>query len=215
MHLGLPLDVEALLIIEADGVDEDSVEKEMRTIAEICRQTGAREVEVARGQADRDRLWAARRAIGPSLARRRPNKLGEDISLPRAAIPEGIRRIKDISRKHNLPIAVFGHAGDGNLHPNILFDRRDAEEWTRVEAAAAEIFAAAIELGGTITGEHGVGTLKLPFLVDAVGPVAVDVMRSIKRALDPLGILNPGKIFLLEPGESATPARQPAAVAGG
>lgn len=195
MHLGLPTDAEAILIIEADGMDEDMVTKEMNLIAEICRNTGASHVEVARTAAARSRLWEARRSISPSLARRRPNKLGEDISLPRSAIPDGIRRIKEISRKYELPIAIFGHAGDGNLHPNILFDRRDQAEWAKVEKASAEIFAVAIELGGTITGEHGVGVLKRPFLEHDVGSVAVDVMRSIKQALDPQGILNPGKVF--------------------
>jgi glycolate oxidase len=119
--------------------------------------------------------------------------LGEDISVPRSQIPEAVRRIKEIGRKYNLPIVVFGHAGDGNLHPNILFDRRDEEEWGRVEQAVSEIFAMAVELGGTLSGEHGVGTLKLPYLEMALGPVAVDVMRNIKQAFDPKGILNPGK----------------------
>ena len=195
MHLGLPLDAEALLIIEADGMDEESVAKEIGTIADICRITGASDVEVARDEIERERLWQARRSIGPSLARRRPNKLGEDISLPRSAIPEGIKRIKEISEKYDLPIAIFGHAGDGNLHPNILFDRRDKEEWERVEQATVEIFATAIELGGTISGEHGVGTLKRPYLEQDIGPAAIDTMRGIKKALDPQDILNPGKIL--------------------
>lgn len=195
MHLGLPLDAEALLIIEVDGMDEESVVKEIETIADICRTAGASDVEVARDETERTRLWQARRSIGPSLARRRPNKLGEDISLPRSAIPEGIKRIKAISSKYDLPIAIFGHAGDGNLHPNILFDRRDREEWERVEQATAEIFATAIALGGTISGEHGVGTLKRPYLEQDIGPAAIDAMRQIKKSLDPQNILNPGKIL--------------------
>ncbi|MBC7225392.1 MAG: glycolate oxidase subunit GlcD, partial [Anaerolineae bacterium] len=156
---------------------------------------GASEVRVARDETERADLWRARRSVSPSLARMRPNKLGEDISVPRSAIPEAVRRIRAISRKYNLPIAVFGHAGDGNLHPNILFDKRDPEEWERVEAATREIFATALELGGTLSGEHGVGVLKRPFLMDDLGPVAVDVMKRIKEALDPLNILNPGKVF--------------------
>ena len=195
MQLGLPLDVEAILIIEVDGMDEESVVKEIDTIAEIARKTGARDIEVARTQAERTRLWQARRSISPSLARRRPNKLGEDISVPRSAIPEAIQRIKAISEKYNLPIAIFGHAGDGNLHPNILFDRRDEDEWARVEKATEEIFATALELGGTLSGEHGVGVLKRPFVEKDLGLVSIDAMRSIKQALDPLNILNPGKVL--------------------
>jgi glycolate oxidase len=195
MHLGLPLDVEAILIIESDGMDEESVVKEIDTIAGIARATGARDIEVARTAAERARLWQARRSISPSLARRRPNKLGEDISVPRSAIPEAIQRIRAISEKYNLPIAIFGHAGDGNLHPNILFDRNNADEWARVQKATEEIFATALELGGTLSGEHGVGTLKLPFVEQDLGAVSIDAMRGIKQAFDPLNILNPGKVL--------------------
>ena len=115
--------------------------------------------------------------------------------MPRSAIPAMIRRIKEISREHHIPIVVFGHAGDGNLHPNILFDRRDAAEMRRVEAVTRDIFKAAVELGGILSGEHGVGTLKREFLEMALGPLAVRVMRDIKSTLDPLDIMNPGKIF--------------------
>jgi glycolate oxidase len=195
LHLGLPLDVEAILIIEADG-EASSVQREIAVIAEVCKASGAREVRVAATQKEADDLWRGRRAVGPALGRRRPNKLGEDIVVPRSAIPAMIRRIKEIAQKHGLPIVVFGHAGDGNLHPNILFDRRDAEEVRRVEAATRDIFAAAVELGGTLSGEHGVGTLKREFLEMALGTLQVQVMRDIKAALDPLNIMNPGKIFL-------------------
>lgn len=195
MQMGLPVEAEAILILETDGNDEGVVQREIEAIARICQESGASEVRVARDEAERADLWRARRSVSPSLARMRPNKLGEDISVPRSAIPEAVRRIRAISRTYNLPIAVFGHAGDGNLHPNILFDKRDPEEWERVEAATREIFATALELGGTLSGEHGVGVLKRPFLMDDLGPVAVDVMKRIKEALDPLNILNPGKVF--------------------
>jgi len=193
LHLGLPLDAAAVLIFESDGRDEGVVQNEMEIMAGVFRTAGAREVRVAKSEAERNALWKGRRSVSPSLARRRPNKLGEDISVPRSAIPEAIRRIKAISQQYSLPIAIFGHAGDGNLHPNIMFDRRDAEEWARVEQASAAIFDVALSLGGTLTGEHGIGMLKLPFLTKALGPVALDTMRRIKDALDPQGILNPGK----------------------
>jgi glycolate oxidase len=194
MHLGLPLDVEAMLIIEADGMDEESVVKEIEAIAEICRATGDRDVEVARNEEERTTLWSARRSISPSLARRAPNKLGEDISVPRSAIPDAVAAIKEISRKHDIPIAIFGHAGDGNLHPNILFDKRDPVQVEKMKKAAADIFDTSVRLGGTLSGEHGVGSLKLAFLEQDIGPLSIDVMSSIKQALDPKNILNPGKV---------------------
>jgi len=195
MHLGLPLDVEATLLIETDGTDEASVVREIEAVAGICRQCGARQVRVAANEAERANLWKARRSVSPALARKAPNKLGEDITVPRSAIPEAIRRLKAISAKYGLPIVIFGHAGDGNLHPNILFDKRDPEQWQKVEQMVAEEFALALELGGTLSGEHGVGALKRPYMEKALGPVSIHVQKSIKQALDPLNILNPGKVF--------------------
>jgi glycolate oxidase len=195
MHLGLPLDVEALLVIESDGADEDSVQREINAIADICLQTGASRVDLAHDEEERDNLWRARRSISPSLARRAPNKLGEDITVPRSAIPEAIRRIKDISARYGLPIVVFGHAGDGNLHPNILFDRRDPAQREKVEQMVGEIFHLALDLGGTLSGEHGIGTFKQPYMQEALGPVSINTQWRIKQALDPQNILNPGKVL--------------------
>jgi glycolate oxidase len=194
MQLGLPRDAEAILIIETDGDPADAA-RDMDVVARICSEGGASEVRIAKTPAESDELWRARRSISGSLGRKRPNKLGEDISVPRSAIPDTIRGIKEISQNRNLPIVIFGHAGDGNLHPNILFDKNDPEEWQRVQAAVADLFGLAVAVGGTLSGEHGVGTLKKPFLESDVGPVAIDVMRSVRHALDPHGILNPGKIF--------------------
>jgi glycolate oxidase len=195
MELGLPLDVEAILIIEADGSDEDAVVREIEAAAHICRENGARDVSVAKDEDERASLWQARRSVSPSLARKAPNKLGEDITVPRSAIPEAIRRIKAISAKYGLPIVVFGHAGDGNLHPNILFDKRDPDQWHKIEPIVGEIFGTALDLEGTLSGEHGVGTLKRPYVEQALGSVSIDVQRSLKQALDPLDILNPGKVL--------------------
>jgi glycolate oxidase len=194
MNLGLPLDVEAMLIIESDGMDEAQVLAEIETIAQICRATGARDVEVARTEEERATLWSARRSISPSLARRSPNKLGEDISVPRSAIPEAVAAIKEISRQRDIPIAIFGHAGDGNLHPNILFDKHDPVQVEKMKQAARDIFATSVRLGGTLSGEHGVGNLKLPFLEQDIGPLYIEMMDRIKQALDPKNILNPGKV---------------------
>jgi glycolate oxidase len=193
--VGLPLDVEATLLFGTDGSDEALVEAETRAIAEVVRAGGAREVRVAADAAEADRMWAARRAISPSLARRRPNKLGEDIAVPRRAIGAMARRVREIAAEYRLEIPLFGHIGDGNLHPNILCDRRDPEEMTRVTGAARAIFEAAVELGGTLSGEHGIGLLKKQFLELDLGADAIALMRRIKDAVDPLGIMNPGKVF--------------------
>jgi glycolate oxidase len=195
LHLGLPTDVEATLLIETDGTDEQTVLREIEASAKICSENGARTVKMAQSEAERRKVWKARRSISPSLARKAPNKLGEDITVPRSAIPEVIQRLRAISTKHGLPIVIFGHAGDGNLHPNILFDKRQPEQWEKVEQMVGEIFEASLALGGTLSGEHGVGVLKQPFLERALGPLSLDVQRRIKQALDPMNILNPGKIF--------------------
>ena len=195
MHLGLPLDVEAILLIESDGADEEWVVREIDTIADICLETGASRVDVARDEGERADLWRARRSVSPSLARKAPNKLGEDITVPRSTIPEAVRRIKAISAKYGLPIVVFGHAGDGNLHPNILFDRRDPEQWEKLEPIVGEIFRVALDLGGTLSGEHGIGTFKLPYMHEALGPASINIQWRVKQALDPQNILNPGKVL--------------------
>ena len=195
VHMGLLTDVEALLILEQDGNDSAAVAREVEVMAEVCRSHGASEVRLAQNEAERNELWRARRVISGALGRYRPNKLGEDIVVPRSQIPAMVARVKDIGVKYGLAIPVFGHAGDGNLHPNILFDNRNPGELERVQMAAAEIFRAALEFGGTLTGEHGIGTLKREFLEEAVGADALGIMREIKGILDPKGILNPGKMF--------------------
>jgi len=194
LHLGLPRDAEAILLIEADGMPE-AVEAEAATIERVCRDVGVREFKTARNAQESNDLWKARRAISPAISRLRPTKMGEDISVPRSAIPEMVRRVQKIGDEFNLPIVIFGHAGDGNLHPNILTDRRDAVEMERVEKAIAAIFDAAVELGGTLSGEHGIGLSKQPFLGKALTPETINLMKTLKQALDPRGVLNPGKIW--------------------
>jgi glycolate oxidase len=195
MHLGLNTNVEASLIIETDGADEQTVTSEIEACAKICKETGAQSVKLAQNEAERANLWKARRSISPSLARKAPNKLGEDITVPRSAIPKVIKLLRAISAKYGLPIVIFGHAGDGNLHPNILFDKRQPDQWHKVEQMVSEIFDASLAVGGTLSGEHGVGMLKRPYMEKALGSISIDVQQHIKQALDPLNILNPGKIF--------------------
>jgi glycolate oxidase len=195
MHLGLNTNVEASIIIETDGADAQTVTNEIEKCVKICLESGAQSVKLAQNDSERANLWKARRSMAPSLARLSPNKLGEDISVPRSAIPEIIQRLRKISEKYGLPIVIFGHAGDGNLHPNVLFDKRDPEQWKKVEMAVAEIFEQTLEVGGTLSGEHGIGVLKRPYLAKALGNVSMEVQKQIKFALDPHNLMNPGKIF--------------------
>ena len=195
MHLGLNTEAEASLIIETDGADEATVNREINACVDICQCSGASSVKLAQSEVERNALWKARRSMSPSLARKAPNKLGEDITVPRSAIPEVVQRLRMISQKYGLPVVIFGHAGDGNLHPNILFDKRQPEQWAKVEQMVGEIFEASLALGGTLSGEHGVGLLKRPYLARALGSISIDIQRAIKQALDPLNILNPGKMF--------------------
>jgi glycolate oxidase len=195
LHLGLPAEADALLIIEQDGSLLSTVNSEIDQIADICREHQALHVQVATGDEEREKLWMARRAASDSLMRLRPNKTSEDIVVPRSQIPEMIRRIDQIAASTGLVIAVFGHAGDGNLHPSILFDRALSGEMEKVELAVSAIFRAALDLGGTLSGEHGIGVLKRAFLRDAVGDDSLAFMAGVKQLFDPLGLLNPGKIF--------------------
>lgn len=193
--IGLPLDADAILLFGVDGNHESALDEDLAAIEALAREGGATSIRAAHSQSESDRLWAARRAVAPALLRKRPHKLGEDISIPRSAIPAMIARVHEIAERRDLLIPVFGHAGDGNLHPNILCDRGNVEEMKRVREAAREIFEAAVALGGTLSGEHGIGLLKKQFMEMDVGPEALRVMKAIKAALDPLGIMNPGKIF--------------------
>jgi len=192
---GLPVESDALLLFAVDGNYETVVDAELARIAAIAHASGATAIHVARDAAESNRLWEARRAISPALARKRPHKLGEDISVPRSELVAMVRAVREIAERHHLLIPLFGHAGDGNLHPNILCDRRDPVEMQRVRVAAREIFEAAVALGGTLSGEHGIGVLKKQFMELDLGPAALALMRRIKDAVDPLGIMNPGKIF--------------------
>jgi glycolate oxidase len=192
--LGLPTDANAMLLIEVDGLDQ-VVDGEMQQILTICQKHNARQVETARSASEAENLRAARRSTLAALARRRPTTILEDVTVPRDMIPEMVVRIRQIADRNNVEIAIFGHAGDGNLHPTGMTDARDANELGRMEAAFREIFEAALALGGTITGEHGIGLKKRHFLPMQVGETGMATMRAIKKALDPNGILNPGKVL--------------------
>jgi glycolate oxidase len=193
-HPGFPERAEAFLLLECDGSSE-AVEHEINKAIEICSRMGAIEVQRALEKEARDLLWQARRSISPSLTRIKPNKLGEDICVPRNRIVPMVRRIREIAREHRLRIPVFGHIGDGNLHPNIIFDMRDAEEVKRVEKAAENIILSAAEMGGTLSGEHGIGSLKSEFLKMVMPKRNLHWLVQIKKLFDPQNIMNPGKIY--------------------
>lgn len=195
LHLGLPVEAEAVLLIEVDGFAE-TMERQAGQIAGICRSHRASEVRIAGDEAEREELWRARRAISTALFQVKPSKFNEDIAVPAAQVPEMIRRMHWVREKYGLTMAVFGHAGDGNLHPNFVTDLRDRDEVAKVEEALHEVAQIALSLGGTLSGEHGIGTTKAPYLEMEVGALGLDVMRRIKRAFDPLNILNPGKMQL-------------------
>lgn len=190
---GLPADVDAVLLIDVEGWPE-ALARESEIVAQACRAAGAQEVRRARDESEAEQLWAGRRAISAALANL-GDKLGEDIAVPRSKIPEMVTRIRKIGRQYELRTPVFGHIGDGNLHPYLICDRTNPEMMERVRVAAGEIFASAIELGGTLTGEHGIGLAKRDYLARGLHPLARERMLAIKRLLDPDNILNPGKIF--------------------
>lgn len=196
-NIGLPTEMEALLLIEQDG-PEAIVTRDIERMAAICREEKAAEVHVADTAEQGEQLMAARRSALSALARLKPTTILEDATVPRSQIARMVQQIIRIAEKYGLHICTFGHAGDGNLHPTCLTDARDKEEIKRVEQAFAEIFAVAIELGGTITGEHGVGLAKAPYLEWKVGKAGIEVMKGIKRAFDPHHLMNPGKMFAKE-----------------
>ncbi len=193
--IGLPRDAGALLLIQTDGYPAQ-VEEEAQKIESICKQNQATEVKVARTQEEADNLAQARRVALAALARRKPTTILEDATVPRSKVPEMLAFIDETRKKYNLDIGTFGHAGDGNLHPTCLTDERNTEEMHRVEEAFDEIFKKAISLGGTVTGEHGVGCMKSKYLPLLVGETGIKVMKRMKQVFDPEGVLNPGKIFV-------------------
>jgi len=184
-HLGLPRDAEAMLLVECDG-HPAAVDDEMALVQRAC--AGARSIHAADG----DRYAEARRTAFAALARKKPVTLLEDATVPRTRLADMVRAIQEIADRHDLWIGTFGHLGDGNLHPTCLCEHDDLP---RAHAAFAEIFARAVEFGGTITGEHGVGLAKKPYLEQAIGKRPVELMRAFKQVVDPAGILNPGKIL--------------------
>lgn len=192
--IGLPTDVEALVLMETDG-HPTAVEEEAAQMMALARQHGAREVKMAQSEAEGATLASARRSAFSALARMKPTTILEDVTVPRSELARMVKFINECAARHQLLVGTFGHMGDGNLHPTFLTDERDKAEMHRVEEALEEIVSETLRLGGTVTGEHGVGLAKKPFLRRQLGEGSFELMRSIKQALDPQSLLNPGKIF--------------------
>jgi glycolate oxidase len=193
-HVGLPTDCEAVLLMETDG-HAAAVADEAERMTAIALEHGAREVRAARDQAEALGLASARRNAFSALARRRPTTILEDFTVPRSELAAMVSFIAETARLENLQVGTFGHMGDGNLHPTFLTDERDAAEMARVHHTLDLIARKTLELGGTITGEHGVGLAKKAWLRQQMGDSSFEVMKQVKLALDPAGLLNPGKIF--------------------
>ncbi len=194
LKIGLSMDAGAMLLMDIDGTSS-AVEATLKRLVAICEKGGAHEVNVAGSAQEAKVLWRARQAISPALFRLGPDKINQDIVVPRSRIPDMVEWIDDLRRRTGLTIVTFGHAGDGNIHFNIMLDRRDKEALAKAESAIEEVFRQTVALGGTISGEHGIGITKAPYIGMEIGSEELALMKRIKAVFDPNGILNPGKIF--------------------
>ena len=191
-HLGLPTNAAAMLIIEVDGFAE-TVDRQARVAKDFCEAQGAFNITLARDEQEADRLWMARKLGSVALYRISKTMVTEDATVPISKIPEMVRRVKEIEKKYNTTIYLLAHAGDGNMHPLLTYDPGNKEEAERIEKVIREIFEASIALGGTLTGEHGIGLAKKPFIPLEISPAEMQVWKNIKNCFDPKGIMNPGK----------------------
>jgi glycolate oxidase len=181
------------LLIETDG-DQSEARESMASVERVLRSAGTIGFTIAESEAHREDLWKMRRSISPSLARIAPHKVNEDVCVPRSKLPDLAAVVGDLAKRYGLVVPTFGHAGDGNLHVNVMLNRRNKDEAARAEALVTELFAATLALGGSISGEHGIGITKLPFLTDQLGPDGLEIQSRIKQAFDPHSVVNPGKV---------------------
>ena len=192
---GLSNEAEAILLVAVDGSAEE-VDRNAKTVERIINDNGGFDVLRAKTKEEEDKLWDVRRAISPSLMKYGTLKINEDVVVPRSKVPELVAKIEQIGRKHDTFVANFGHAGDGNIHVNFVVDREDASAIARARQCVAETFRLSVDLGGTISGEHGIGYVKAPYLDYALDKPTLEIMKAIKKVFDPNGILNPGKMFV-------------------
>ncbi|MEJ5377926.1 MAG: FAD-linked oxidase C-terminal domain-containing protein [bacterium] len=192
MHLGLPLDAGAMLLIEVDGFEE-AVERQARIVEQFCREHGALDVAVAKNSQESEELWRGRRMGTVALMRAAKLMISHDATVPASSIPSLVAHTHEVARQADLKVVIIGHAGDGNMHPIFLLDPSRPQEMERFQEASRELFRFTVEHGGTLSGEHGIGLEKNPYLHLQVNPIGMRTMKAIKKALDPKGILNPGK----------------------
>jgi glycolate oxidase len=191
--VGLPKDAEAILLIELDGYPS-AIKLDAEKIADICEHFGA-EIKMAEDEDARSKLWVSRRAISPALYQIKPSKINEDIVVPRSKVTEMLKRLRRLSEESGIKIVNFGHAGDGNIHVNIMVDKANKEEYATGLSLVERVFQDTLSLGGTISGEHGVGLTKAGYIGMELSEKEIEIMESIKKVFDPKNILNPGKIF--------------------
>jgi glycolate oxidase len=194
VHAGYPLDVEALLIIELDGPGVE-VDELIGRVEKIARECGSTTLQISNSEQERLLFWAGRKAAFPAVGRMSPDYLCMDGTIPRGKLPEALARIRDLSEKYGLRVANVFHAGDGNLHPLILYDANIPEEMDKAEAFGADILRACVELGGVLTGEHGVGVEKRDLMPEMFSDIDLAQQQRLKCAFDTQGLLNPGKVF--------------------
>jgi len=192
---GLSKEAQAILLVAVDG-SREQVDRDAATIERVMSENGGFDVLRARSKEEEDKLWDVRRAISPSLMKYGTLKINEDVVVPRSRVPELVARIEEIGKRRNTFVANFGHAGDGNIHVNFVVDRDDADAVARARECVSETFRLSVELGGTISGEHGIGYVKAPYLDYAIDKPTLEIMKGIKKVFDPNGILNPGKMFV-------------------
>ncbi len=192
---GLSREANAILLVAVDGSHEE-VEKNAATIERIIGENSGFDIVRARSKDEEDKLWDVRRAISPSLMKYGTLKINEDVVVPRSKVPELVAKIEEIGKRNDTFVANFGHAGDGNIHVNFVVDREDKDAIARARKCVAETFQLSVDLGGTISGEHGIGYVKAPYLAYAIDRPTLEIMKGIKKVFDPNGILNPGKMFV-------------------
>lgn len=191
--IGLPNNIDAMLLIELDG-PPSVITRDAEKISDICGHLDG-EVTMAENETAREKLWEARRAVSPALFHISPTKINEDIVVPRNRLPDMLRILRGFSESTGIRIVNFGHAGDGNIHVNLMVDRNNKDEYEKAQKLVGDIFRATLELGGTISGEHGVGLTKKGYITMEIRPDELELMKKIKAVFDPKNILNPGKIF--------------------
>jgi glycolate oxidase len=191
-------DAAAVILTETDGYTKEETEFQMARILEVFRKNGVTEIQEAASAEDAEKLWKLRKSVGSAAAKLRTNNISEDVAIPISRLPELLSGISAVVEKHGLPFVIFGHAGDGNIHPRIMYNKSNPEERQKVLSVAEEIFKLSCNLGGTLTGEHGVGIAKAPFMALEHDKAAMELMRSLKKLIDPNNILNPGKMGLDE-----------------